>query len=95
MSGVKVIWLKSFVVLIAQSRYCALDTTNDFNQITFTQDTMISIDGGSHYKEIRQIDPSFQNLGENMKYYLVAYNDGNLSFLAMAKIDLGQLIPNP
>ena len=85
----------SALVSGAQYRDCAINTTNNFNKIIFTPDTMISIDGGSHYKKIRQIDPSFQNLGEKMKYYLVAYNDGNLSFLSMAKIDLTQLISKP
>ncbi len=52
---------------------------------------MISVNGGTNYKTIHQIDPTFVNLGEDMKYYLVAYDDGNISFLPVAKLDLNDL----
>ena len=82
-------------VLGTQYQDCKINTTSNFNHITFTRDTMISIDGGTQYKAIRQIDPSFTNLGEDMKYYLVAYNDGNLSFLSVAKVDFNQVYNTP
>jgi len=77
-------------VLGTQYQDCAINTTPSFNTLTFTPDTMISVDAGAHYKSIRQIDPSFINLGEDMKYYLVAY-DNNISFLSVIKVDLNQL----
>ena len=74
---------------------CAITTTSSFNNIVFSYDTMISIDAGNHYKTVRQIDPSFINLGNDMKYYLVAYDDGNISFLPVVKADLNQLVDLP
>ena len=70
---------------------CAINTTSNFNNVTFTLDTLISTDAGAHYKTIRTIDPTFVNLGEKMKYFLIAYDDGNISFLPLIKIDLNDL----
>ena len=81
----------SALVSSAQYLDCAINTTKNFNNVTFTYKTMISIDAGSTYKTVRQIDPSFMNLGEDMKYYLVAYGDGNISFLPVVKVDFNQL----
>jgi len=74
---------------------CEISSTDLFNDVVFTYDTEISTDGGVHYKTIRQIDDSFVNVGDEMKYCLVAYDDGNLSFSALAKIDLTQLNVQP
>ena len=70
---------------------CAINSTSNFSNVTFTLDTLISTDTGASYKTIRKIDPTFVNLGEEMKYFLIAYDDGNISFLPLVKVDLNDL----
>ena len=74
---------------------CKINSTPYFNSITFSLDTLISVDAGLHYKTVRQMDPTFVNFGEKMKYYLVAYDDENLSFLPVVKADLTTLSVKP
>ncbi len=74
---------------------CAITTTSTFNSVEFKYGTEISVDGGAHYKTVRQINPEFVNLGDEMKYCLIAYDDGNLSFVPLAKIDWTQLNLQP
>lgn len=76
-------------------RTCDISSENAFNRVTFTPSTEISVDGGLHFTTIRKIDSTFINLGDEMKYSLIAYNDGNLSFVPLVKLDLRQMNQQP